>query len=191
MPALPGENISSNYGSGYWYYIMSITVYCQDDMEPEETCISPDNDSWGVPTPGRIFRGKSRGDSMYPLIQTGDTLLITPVTANELHPGDITFYRLPAGKFMVHRFIKRNGSGFLLAKGDSRRQFDDPITTEQVFGRISSIEHNDKSLTMEGIFSKFIGLLIAFIARYPLPFQIRLKQTLGRLQWFLGGKAKA
>lgn len=122
---------------------------------------------------------------MFPFIKPGDTLLIEVVDAEKLMTGDIAFYCLPSGTFVVHRLVKRNGSLALLTNGDSLRKLDDPVTAEQVFGKVSRIERGRKSLDLNGGMNNLAGRLIAILARYRLPLQINMKRTLGRLQWLL------
>lgn len=152
----------------------------------EPTSISPDDVSQEMLSRGLPLRVKSRGDSMFPLIHGGDTLLIEPAGADELRPGDIVFFRLPLGSFVVHRLIQRNGSGALLTNGDSLRRYDDPVPAAQVFGRVSKIERGGKALSLTGTFARISGRIITRLARHRVPFQITLKQMLGQLQWLIG-----
>ena len=167
---------------------MTITAYCKGEEAIENTSISSDIDTREALTHGKRLRVKSRGRSMYPFIQPGDTLLIDTVNADKLGRGDIAFYYLPSGTFVVHRLVKRNGSGSLLTNGDSLRKSDDPVTGEHVFGKVTGIERGGKSLDLDGMFSKLTGRLIAFLACYRLPLQIRMKRTLGRINWLIGGR---
>ena len=132
----------------------------------------------------KLLRVKSRGWSMYPLIHHGDTLFIQPGIADELGTGDIAFFRLPTGSFVVHRLIRKTQANSLLMNGDSAREFDEPVVKEQVFGKLSKIEHDGKMLSLEGRFNNLIGWLIIQLAQHRIPFQITLKQNLARIQWF-------
>ena len=132
------------------------------------------------------WRVKSRGQSMYPLIKNGDTLLIEPLKADELNPGDIAFYRLLSGSFIAHRFIKRNSSGLLLTNGDNLRKYDEVVAEEQVFGRVIQIERNGRVLTLSGRLNNLNTRLITWLARHRVPLQITLKKTLGRIQCLVG-----
>ena len=163
-------------------------IIMRDGVEEviERTSISPDDVSQEVLSRGLSLRVKSRGQSMYPLIKNGDTLLIEPMNAERLCPGDIAFYRLSSGSFVVHRFIKRASPGSLLTNGDSLRHCDEFVAKEQVFGRVAQIESNNKSLNLAGRLITLNSRLITLLARYRVPLQITLKQNLGRIQWFTG-----
>jgi signal peptidase I len=167
---------------------MTTNAHCSRDKIIEKISISPGDIPEGALAKQLPLRVKSRGQSMYPAIKPGDTLLIRMVNADNLEPGDIAFYCLPSGTFVVHRLIKRNGAGSLLTNGDSLRQADDPVTTERVFGKVTGIERGGKSLVLTGILSKLIGRSIVLLARYRLPLQIHIKQTLGRIHWLIGGR---
>jgi len=165
---------------------MPINAYCGSDKKIEKISVSPDDISKEVTSKGLSWRAKSRGESMYPLIKNGDTLLIKPLRADELNPGDIAIYRLPSGSFIAHRFIKRNSSGSLLTNGDSMRQYDKLVAEEQVFGKVIQIEHNGRALKLAGRLNNLNMRLITLLARYRVPLQITLKKTLDRIQCLVG-----
>jgi signal peptidase I len=167
---------------------MSINAYCKGEKDIENTSISSGIDPREALIPGHSLCVKCRGQSMYPMIKGGDTLLIEVVNANKLKPGDIAFYCLPSGTFVVHRLVKRNGAGLLLTNGDNLRQADNPVTGEHIFGKVTVIERGGKSLALTGTLSKITGWVISFLARYRLPLQITLKRNLGRLHWLIGGR---
>ena len=165
---------------------MSINLHCGGDENTARTSISPDDVSQEGLSRGLSLHVKSRGHSMDPFIKDGDSLLIEPLNAAELHPGDIALFYLQSGSFVVHRFIKRNGSGLLLTNGDNMRYLDEPVAEEQVFGRVVQIEHNGKALSLTGGFYKLNSKVITLLARHRVPLQITLKKILGRMQWLIG-----
>ena len=136
----------------------------------------------------KLLSIKSRGWSMYPLIHHGDMLFIQPGVADTLRTGDIAFFRLSGGSFVVHRLIRTKKVNSLLMNGDSLRDFDEPVLKEQVFGKLTRIEHDGKALSLEGRFNNMIGWFITQLAQYRIPFQITLKQNLARIEWFFRGK---
>jgi|GEM_PF-2994510 len=165
---------------------MPINAYCGSDKIIEKISVSPVDVSREASSKEHLWRVTSRGASMYPLIKHGDTLLIEPLKADELVPGDIALYRLPSGSFVAHRFIKRNSSGSLLTNGDSLRQYDELVAKEQVFGKVIQIEHNGRTLKFAGRLNNLNTRLITLLARYRVPLQITLKKTLGRIQCLAG-----
>lgn len=167
---------------------MSKIVYSKGNGDLEEITTLSGEDPGNVLRRERHLLVRSRGQSMYPLIRSGDILIINPATDEELNSGDIAYYRHSSGYYVVHRFIRRNGSGFLVITGDNRRHPDDPVDGEQVFGRVAGIEREGKILTLKGNLNTFIGWLTVLLACIRLPLQIHLKQTMGRLHWLLGGR---
>lgn len=151
----------------------------------EKISIPADDVSKEALLEGLPLRVKSRGYSMYPFIKNGDTIQIEVINADKLKLGNIVFYCLPSGTFVVHRLIKKNGSGSLFTNGDNMRQYDEPIDEEQVFGRVIQIERNGRALKLRGRLNGLNMHLITMLARYRIPLQITLKRTLGRIQWIL------
>ena len=165
---------------------MPKNIRSSGDENTEKTLVSPDDTSLEGLARGLTLRVKSRGHSMRPLINNGDTLLIKSLNAAELHPGDIALFCLRSNGFVVHRVIKKNGSGLLLTNGDSIRYLDEPVAEEQIFGIVVEIEHNGKLLSLTGGFNKLNSWLITLLARHRIPLQITLKQNLGKMQWLIG-----
>jgi signal peptidase I len=170
---------------------MSAVAHDNSDKNMEKLSIPPGEISRVTLSQAISLRLQVSGQSMYPLIQPGDTILIEAANADNLTPGDIALYYLPSGIFLIHRVIKKNSSGSLLTNGDSLRQPDEPIAGEQVFGRVVEIERNGRAINLTGTLNGINARLVTFLARHRLPLQIHMKQALGRLQWFLGGKIKA
>ena len=169
---------------------MSIIAYCKSDKNVERISIPASEMPRESLSQELSLRVQVSGRSMYPLIQSGDIILIEAAKANNLKLGDIALFYLTSGVFLIHRVIKKNGSGSLQTNGDSLRQPDEPVAEEQVFGRVIQIERNSRVINLTGTLSSINARLITLLARYRLPLQLHMKQTLGRLQWFLGGKKK-
>jgi signal peptidase I len=140
---------------------------------------------------GFCIRVRGRGHSMYPLIQTGDILLIEPKSPNRLNIGDIIFYRRPWGDYVVHRLIKKNGSATLLTKGDNQYNYDPPVSFDEVLGRVIKIEKDGKQVNLTGGINQTLGWLIAWLALGHIPLHIKVKRRLGRLWRLIGGRQMA
>ncbi len=84
------------------------------------------------------------GKSMRPLTPSGTRLVIAPVKAAALVPGDILFYRNTLGAGVIHRILRIDvdpivGRQFR-TKGDAALAFDEPVRSDQVLGRVVRIE---------------------------------------------------
>jgi len=139
---------------------------------------------------GHCIRVKGRGQSMYPLVRTGDTLDIEPKDPGELKIGDIIFYRRFCGDYVAHRLIKRNGPSTLLTKGDNHYYYDMPVPVDAVLGRVIRIEKEDRQLILSGNIAGILGRISAWLARGRSRKMTRLWRNMGRVIWFIGGRHK-
>ena len=133
---------------------------------------------------GFCIRIKGRGQSMYPLIQTGDMLLIEPKKAAELHIGDVILYRRPWHTYVVHRLIAKRSPATLITKGDNRIYNDSPVPAEEILGKVIQIEKNGRRITLTGKSSHLLAWIIARFACNRNRVWTRLWRHLGRLWWF-------
>ena len=170
---------------------MSNIVYKKCDSNVEKSFVASDEINREALSKELVLRVQVSGKSMHPFIQSGDTLLIEAARAKNLNLGDIALVYFTSGKFLIHRVIRKNNPGTLLTNGDSLRQPDEPVTDEQVFGRVIQVERSGRILNLSGLFNNINARLISLLARNRLPLQLHLKQILGELNWFLRGKRKA
>lgn len=92
---------------------------------------------------GKTIRVRADGYSMYPAIRPGSVILIEPLPA-ELFPvpGEILAWKRDAG-LVVHRLVSiiRNDTGTLfITRGDSCSDEDQPVTGEQIAGKVIAVE---------------------------------------------------
>jgi uncharacterized repeat protein (TIGR01451 family) len=100
---------------------------------------------------GLEVRFRARGQSMQPNILDGDSIVITPVEAAALHPGEIALTR-HEGEFRAHRVMARSGAtGEIVTRGDAGLQND--AATAEIIGRVVAVERGRRriSLTKPGI----------------------------------------
>jgi signal peptidase I len=92
---------------------------------------------------GLALRINASGYSMYPAVRPGDIIEIAPLGKRDyLKPGEIVAIRREAD-FVVHRFIKSieepGGKVLVITRGDSNANFDRPVDSEFVAGRVVTI----------------------------------------------------
>ena len=87
------------------------------------------------------------GDSMEPLLQPRDLLIIKPVTGR-LQKGDIPLYRRDSGQVVLHRIVDIRRDGYVMC-GDNRTEPEFGITDQHIIGKLDGIIRNGKTLTVE------------------------------------------
>jgi signal peptidase I len=137
---------------------------------------------------GNYLRGRALGRSMYPLVCSGDYLLIEHRGIADLNVGDIVFFRSNFGTYITHRVIKKNGSSTIITRGDNTRRFDSPVAAERIIGRVVKIEGRGKRLKLTGWPSITFAYLISLFARVHFRGQVRVIRLLSRIWWLVGGR---
>lgn len=81
------------------------------------------------------------GYSMYPLIKQREDILRI-VKTDTFKKGDIVLYKSNADHYVLHRILKIKKDK-IVAAGDHNYRKDQPITKEQVLGKLVSIKKKD------------------------------------------------
>jgi hypothetical protein len=92
---------------------------------------------------GKTIRIKAHGYSMYPCIKPGSVILIEPLQLKGMPvAGEIIAIRRENG-LVVHRLskiIRKNGTDYYIARGDSNAWDDNPVKIDKIAGRIIRAE---------------------------------------------------
>lgn len=126
---------------------------------------------------GCSFSFKAHGSSMYPFICDGDILTVKQVEYSSLKAGDIAFYKSSDERLIVHRVVDKklqSNKLMLLMRGDSVFNNDGWIYSDQVLGKVVSIQRDKKFIQLDQV-----GLLRPIMyfwnKLYPLgPFSFHL-----------------
>lgn len=94
----------------------------------------------------KAYSTKTLGDSMYPMLQTGDRVLVVPVT-RPLQKYDIPVYRRD-GHFTMHRIVKVTKSGYIIC-GDNRTHLEKDITDEKIVGVLGGFYHGNAFISAD------------------------------------------
>jgi signal peptidase I len=108
----------------------------------------------------------SDGSSMYPLLKIGDICRFISVNPLKLKKGDIILFHSKAGQLIGHRYFytkKLEGTLYYFLKGDTNLAFDQPITEEQIIGKLTFIQRRDKTIHIENLSASLWGWLILSI----------------------------
>ena len=95
---------------------------------------------------GFNVRVTTRGSSMFPLIATGDRITISP----DINPdiGDVIAYK-SHGDMICHRLMKvfeKDGIRYYRTLGDNCSGLDEPVTSDQIVGKVTGIKRERVSL---------------------------------------------
>jgi signal peptidase I len=92
---------------------------------------------------GKTIRIKAHGYSMFPCIKPGSLILIEPINQKGAPvPGEIIAIRKENG-LIVHRLLRteiRIGIKHYIARGDSNGYADNPVTLNEIAGRVVRAE---------------------------------------------------
>ena len=114
---------------------------------------------------GHHVKFRAPGDSMYPTICDGDIVSVTPIETGSITIGDIILYRHRSGvtAHRVMRILKRSEKNSCSAlqgpqdrslsetlefvfRGDAAINNDAPVSSEQILGKVVSIERNGRRI---------------------------------------------
>jgi signal peptidase I len=115
------------------------------------------------------LRVKVTGKSMSPVLQGGEIVTIQKVQASLLQIGDLIFYKTREGIPLLHRIVgkQREKDMFIFhTKGDALMSTDEPVTEDNVLGKVCRIEikcapGETKNIDMESHVRRIINYLLA------------------------------
>ena len=94
--------------------------------------------------------------SMYPLLQRGDMIIVKGATREEIEVGTVIVFRHEQG-MAVHRVVRLEGET-ITTKGDANTAEDEPITYDAVVGRVPTIGDGLLKVPLIGKVSLLAGL---------------------------------
>lgn len=89
------------------------------------------------------------GDSMYPLIQPNDLLVICAVT-KPLKQYDVPLYKRDSGQYVLHRIMRISGGEYVMC-GDNRASLEHGITDRHIIGVLTEIIRNSESIDVSSL----------------------------------------
>jgi ribosomal protein S18 acetylase RimI-like enzyme len=138
---------------------------------------------------GGSFSFKAHGSCMYPFICDGDILTVKQVEYSALRVGDIVFYRSSDERLIVHRVVDKklqSNKLMLLMRGDSVFKNDGWIYSDQVLGKVVSIQRDKKFIQLDqgGLLRLIMYSWNKLYPIGPFSFHLTLKSRRG-LSWIL------
>jgi hypothetical protein len=115
---------------------------------------------------GKLLRLKVLGNSMSPLLETGDDVLVGSVEENQLKRGVLVVVRAQ-DEFLTHRLIGRNSSGWL-TKGDNCRWLDPP--SPAIVGQVVALERRGRPVDLRASYWRWANALLGRIGAWQAHF---------------------
>ncbi|NDV83799.1 S24/S26 family peptidase [Bacteroides sp. 51] len=91
-----------------------------------------------------------RGNSMNPfMVDRRDKVILSPFTTNELLPGAVVLARDDTDRLVLHRIIRRRGTGLTLM-GDGNIAGTEETSTDRVLGLVTTVIRKEKPYRCTG-----------------------------------------
>lgn len=105
-------------------------------------------------------------NSMEPLIQAGDRVLVNKITSENISIGNVVVYK-KEDRLIAHRIIKRSigKNPSFIEKGDNS-SLATTIYGSDIIGRISAIKKKNLYIDLDDVTGQLLNLLIAQISRF-------------------------
>ncbi len=114
-----------------------------------------------------VLRLTAFGYSMLPTLFPGDILAVKAEPLPAIQTGDVVLFTRQ-GRFFIHRTLRRMQTGsdtLLLTRGDSLPHSEEPVSAQELLGRVVSFERGSLAPAPVPRCSparRFVGLLLAY-----------------------------
>ena len=115
---------------------------------------------------GKYFCFTVCTSSMFPLIDPGDEIVVKKSSSDTLKCGDILVFE-KYSELYTHRFLGKrmfNSKIKLITKGDNSFIIDEPLSEEDLLGKVVSIKNTHKSIDLESNFWKTVNVVIGALS---------------------------
>ena len=112
------------------------------------------------------------GVSMLPLLRNRMDTAFLHKPVDPIRRGDVIFYRMDNGKYILHRVVGRRKDGFV-TRGDNLRVKEYSVREDQVIAVLTAVRRGDKLIPMRSVRNRLYvwGLPLVRLFRlriYPL-----------------------
>jgi signal peptidase I len=100
-----------------------------------------------------IYLFEATGFSMWPILKSGNRLIVENTAASSLSAGDVILYRLNE-QIVCHRLIKKissSGSCVLYCRGDVSIFTSDRVDGQMLLGRVMGVVDGDKVINFHSL----------------------------------------
>jgi signal peptidase I len=101
---------------------------------------------------GTAVQFRAEGESMYPTIRDGETVTVTPVSADAVARGDVVLFRL-GRRVLAHRVVNVTVSGterFFELRGDAKAAADGSSGANAILGRVIDVRRKGRAIPLTG-----------------------------------------
>jgi signal peptidase I len=129
----------------------------------------------------------ARGYSMLPSLWPGDVLTIRAATFEQLTAADLVLYSRD-GRFFIHRVLRRgqvDGQLRWVTRGDSMPHPDQPVSADEVLGKVVAVERDGQALEKVPACTAFvraIGLALAWGRLRSVILRLRQRSAANELE---------
>jgi hypothetical protein len=95
---------------------------------------------------------RAAGDSMYPSIRDGESIIVSPLHGDRIVRGDVLLCR-HGDRFLAHRVVELSGVGperVVRLRGDAKRDCDAPVAESSVIGKVVSVRRDGRTISLSG-----------------------------------------
>ena len=87
---------------------------------------------------GHGARFRVEGDSMHPVIRSGEYVKVLPCSSSKLRRGDVILAATGRG-LTAHRIVRISGQR-IITRGDNSLRVDPPVDVDDVLGKVVEVE---------------------------------------------------
>ncbi|HTP10130.1 MAG TPA: signal peptidase I [Anaerolineae bacterium] len=121
-----------------------------------------------------VLRLTVTSDSMRPLLQVGDVVVVQPIEPRTLRPGDVIVVQRD-GAWITHRLVTVDARGWY-THGDNARTSDAAASADEIIGRVIAIERGDQTIDLQQPHWRAIDRRINRIQRWQMHLFATLRQ---------------
>jgi len=127
----------------------------------------------------RLFSLKAEGNSMFPILHSGDTVYFRKTPPNKIKVNDFVLV-MNNNKLFTHRVIYKKilrqaqddgGGGFLITKGDNNPKSDGKIYPKQIISKVVKVKRNRKEFDPNQIYLLQSSLYLQEIIKIKRKFE--------------------
>ena len=125
---------------------------------------------------GQTVRFRAEGWSMYPAIQDGEIVDVSPARAADIRIGDVLLCRIGT-TVVAHRVVRLEGTptARIVLRGDAAFADDEPIAPREVLGLVIATARADDRRRLNSRTARVAGLVSARLWRAKRSLRERLR----------------